>query len=98
MKRARSLLNKAVLVAILVFLFTLALPAFAQEGTTTTVATENIVPAIPVETLPEADNTPQWTYRYLIPTGLVIAGLVIVVTSVKYFTDVVRKRYRIVEE
>ena len=39
-----------------------------------------------------------WTYRYLVPTGLALAVLVAVLTSIRYFTNVVRKRYRIVEE
>lgn len=39
-----------------------------------------------------------WTYRYLIPTGIVLAVLVIVITTIQYFTSVVRKRYRIVKE
>jgi hypothetical protein len=43
---------------------------------------------------PETD----WTYRYMIPTGLIIAVLIVLATAIKYFTDVVRKRYRIVDE
>jgi hypothetical protein len=34
----------------------------------------------------------------MIPTGLALAAIVILATAIKYFTDVVRKRYRIVEE
>ncbi|HLV89441.1 MAG: hypothetical protein J5I28_06840 [Acidimicrobiales bacterium] len=102
MMRARSLMQKAVLVAVLAALFLLALPAMAQEdqGSTTTssVVSENLTPAVPIETPVTPPATPDWTYRYLIPTGLVLAGLVVVVTSIRYFTNVVRKRYRIVEE
>ena len=102
MMRARSLMQKAVLVAVLAALFLLALPALAQEdqGSTTTssVVSENLTPAVPIETPVTPPATPDWTYRYLIPTGLVLAGLVVVVTSIRYFTNVVRKRYRIVEE
>ena len=34
----------------------------------------------------------------MVATGLAIALLVVVITTVQYFTRVVRKRYRIVEE
>ncbi len=59
---------------------------------------EEMEPAVPITT-PEASETQlDWTYRYMIPTGLALAVVVIAVTSVQYFTSVVRKRYRIVEE
>jgi hypothetical protein len=34
----------------------------------------------------------------MVPTGILIALLVAIITSVQYFTRVVRKRYRIVQE
>jgi hypothetical protein len=34
----------------------------------------------------------------MIPTGIVLAVLVILITTIQYFTSVVRKRYRIVKE
>jgi hypothetical protein len=34
----------------------------------------------------------------MIPTALVLAGVIVLITAIRYFTDVVRKRYRIVEE
>jgi hypothetical protein len=80
-----------------------ASPALAQEdtvpadSTTTTVGT-TIEPAVPItvpsQTAPKAD----WTYRYMIPTAIVLAVLIIVVTTIRYFTAVVRKRYRVVRE
>lgn len=63
-----------------------ALPAFAQE------------PAVPIEPPDETAALLDWTYRYLIPTALVLAVVLVVMTTVRYFTNVVRKRYRIVEE
>src|SRR5690554_7151253 len=70
MMRARSLMQKAVLVAVLAALFLLALPAMAQEdqGSTTTssVVSENLTPAVPIETPVTPPATPDWTYRYLI--------------------------------
>lgn len=86
--------------------------AMAQEEgeTTTTVAgtettageapvtTSGLVPALPMEPEDEAAADPDWTYRYLIPTALVLTVLIVLVTSIKYFSDVVRKRYRAVEE
>ena len=86
---------------------TLALSVLAQgdggedtdDGTevTSTTVSSGLTPAVEIET--EAVEAPavDWTYRYLIPTGLALAGIIIVLTAVKYFTDVVRKRYRIVE-
>jgi hypothetical protein len=78
-------------------------PAFAQETTTTvateeTVVTSDVEPAVPVTTVDATEPQLDWTYRYLIPTGIVLAVLVIVVTTIQYFTSVVRKRYRIVKE
>jgi hypothetical protein len=55
-------------------------------------------PAVPIEPEQEAAANPDWTYRYLIPTALVLTVLIVLVTSIKYFSDVVRKRYRVVEE
>ncbi|MGH8949903.1 MAG: hypothetical protein ACRDX9_00615 [Acidimicrobiia bacterium] len=74
-----------------------------EEATSTTVAeepapTSDVEPAVPVTTPETAETLPDWTYRYMIPTGIVLAVLVIVVTSIQYFTRVVRKRYRIVKE
>ena len=55
-------------------------------------------PAVPVTTPPADDTTLDWTYRYMIPLGIVLAGAVVIITSIQYFAQVVRKRYRIVEE
>jgi hypothetical protein len=86
----------------------LAMPVFATEGTEETTppteteetvpVTSDIEPAVPVTT-PAATEAPlDWTYRYMIPTAIVLGVLVVVVTTVQYFTSVVRKRYRIVKE
>jgi hypothetical protein len=75
------------------------------EGTGTTVAGEGggaettapgptLVPAAPVEEPAELPEDVPWTYRYLIPTVLVIGGLAVVVTIIQYFVRVVRARYR----
>jgi hypothetical protein len=66
-------------------------------GSTTTVVSSGLSPAVPIEA-EEVTATPiDWTYRYMIPTGLALAAIIILITAIKYFTDVVRKRYRIVE-
>jgi len=67
-------------------------------GSETTVADTGLVPAVPIESEEEAPVTPDWTYRYLVPTALVLAVLIVLVTSIRYFSDVVRKRYRVIEE
>ncbi|HEY7703741.1 MAG TPA: hypothetical protein VID03_02810 [Acidimicrobiia bacterium] len=87
---------------VVVALLSIPLTALAQEetttttggGTTTTAVT--VVPAVPVTPVAEADSLADWTYRYLVPTGLVLAALVIVVTVILYFRRVVRNRYRVV--
>ncbi len=83
----------ALLVLLGVF-FLAAAPAFAQEDQ----AGGDIAPAVQVEDPPERDELADWTYRYVIPTGLALAAVVMLMTSIRYFTNVVRKRYRIVEE
>ena len=100
MSVARSLRHRTTLVFLAVAFFLLAVPALAQEdgSTTTTAPAANLTPAVPIETPTDTAATLDWTYRFLIPTGLVLAGLVILITSIRYFTNVVRKRYRIIEE
>ncbi len=71
----------------------------AGTGTGTTEATApavTIEPAVPVDTTPVPETNPDWTYRFFIPTLLVLAALVVIVTVIQYFTRVVRNRYRIV--
>jgi hypothetical protein len=79
------------------------IPLAAAAGTTTTTGggettTTAVViePAVPVTEAPEVEEQLDWTYRYFIPTLLVLAALVVVVTVVQYFVMVVRKRYRVV--
>jgi len=99
-------------VATLVVLITahaalMVIPALATDGTeeqtATTVSeepapTSGIEPAVPVTTPEPTEPLPDWTYRYMIPTGIVLAVVVIVMTTIQYFTRVVRRRYRIVKE
>ncbi len=54
-------------------------------------------PAIEAPQPPPAEETLSWTYRFLIPTLLVLAVLVVVFTVVQYFIRVVRTRYRVVQ-
>lgn len=68
----------------------------AGDATTTTIES-GLSPAVSVDGEEAAPAEVDWTYRYMIPTGLVIAAVIILATAIKYFTDVVRKRYRIVE-
>lgn len=87
--------------SLLVSMFALSVSATEEEpppASETTVVTTDIEPVV-VVTTPAADtSTADWTYRYLVPTGLVLVVLVIVMTTIRYFTNVVRKRYRVVEE
>lgn len=95
------------LIAALVASFSLSVLA-ASEGeegadddgaaATTTTIVSGLSPAVPVSEDQAVEPVADWTYRYMIPTGLALAVIVILVTAIKYFTEVVRKRYRIVEE
>lgn len=69
----------------------------AADSTTTTIDS-GLSPAVPVENEEAAEEQAEWTYRYIIPTGLALAAIIVLFTAIKYFTDVVRKRYRIIEE
>jgi hypothetical protein len=101
-RRSRIILGTLALVA---FMTLVAAPALGQEPADTTIPAEgtsapaeSIDPAVPIEPPAETSTTLDWTYRYLIPTALVLAVVVVLMTSIRYFTNVVRKRYRIIEE
>jgi hypothetical protein len=104
MKRFSRFATLIVLLAsYLMFWVTPALGTEGEEPTSTTVAeepapTSGIEPAVQMTTPETTDPLPDWTYRYMIPTGIVLAVLVIVMTTIQYFTRVVRRRYRIVKE
>ena len=106
MKRTGRLAT--LLLAITAILVLFALPGMATEddgaatpepiSEDTETAPSGLEPAVPIPEEGEAEVVADWTYRYLVPTGLAIAVVVILITSIQYFTNVVRKRYRIVEE
>jgi hypothetical protein len=54
-------------------------------------------PAVPIEEAPPADATPEWTFRFLLPTTLALGGLAVVGTTIAYFVRVTKARYRVVE-
>ncbi len=90
----------------LLLVFSLPVLAASEEGeeppadssTTTVAPSSGLDPAVEVTDEEPITGDADWTYRYLVPTGLLLAVLVAVFTSIRYFTNVVRKRYRIVEE
>jgi hypothetical protein len=103
MKRLSRVLAIAILVGALFSITAAALATEGTEETATTIAEETVAtvdfePAVPVTTPDAVEPLPDWTYRYMVPTGILIALLVAIITSVQYFTRVVRKRYRIVQE
>ena len=66
-----------------------------QQGT----MSENLpVPAIVIEEPPEQIEDVAWTYRFLIPTTVAIATLVILGNVIQYFRQVTRKRYKVIEK
>lgn len=92
------ILSLALIVGVL--MLTVAVPVLGQdEGSSNAPASDSgLTPAVELEPEAEAEVLPDWTYRYMIPAGLVLAAVVILLTSIRYFTNVVRKRYRIVQE
>ena len=88
---------------LLLFLLLLAPAALAQEEEPAEPASEQEVvvdvpePAVEVVEEAPAEEEQAWTFRYLIPTSLVIAVLVVVGSIVAYFLKVVRTRYRLIQ-
>ncbi len=102
----KALSRLAALLLVITALLTIAATALATDSpdeTATTVAEEpaptvDFEPAVPITTPTATEPLPDWTYRYMVPTAIALAVLVVVITCVQYFTRVVRRRYRIVEE
>ena len=46
----------------------------------------------------EVEEDADWTYRFLIPTSVAIAVLVIIGNVIQYFRQVTRKRYKVIEK
>ena len=55
------------------------------------------IPAIVIEEEVEESEDPAWTYKFLIPTSVAIATLVVLGNVVQYFRQVTRKRYKVKE-
>ena len=55
-------------------------------------------PAIVIEKEIEVPEDPQWTYKFLIPTSVAIATLVIIGNIVQYFRQVTKKRYKVIKK
>lgn len=68
----------------------------AADSTTTTIDS-GLSPAVSVDNDEPAPPQDDWTYRYIVPTGIALAAIIVLFTAIKYFTDVVRKRYRTLE-
>ena len=79
-------MKKFVLILGLLILFSPAAIAIADDHTEGEVPT----PAIVVDVA--------WTYRFLIPTTVAIATLVILGNVIQYFRQVTRKRYKVIEK
>ncbi|MDP8958683.1 MAG: hypothetical protein M3N51_05660 [Actinomycetota bacterium] len=65
-----------------------------EETGTTAPARQPAVTTIPQEEVPPEDA---WTYRYLVPTALVLGVVTSLAIIVAYFLKVTRSRYRVVE-
>ncbi len=82
--------RRIVFLAILAALLSIALAPFA-------VAQEEGNPAVVIEQEAPSDDVPAWTYRYLVPAGLLLVVLLVAATTVQYFVKVVRARYRVIQ-
>ena len=98
MDRLRRLSAITIILGLVFVVF--VVPAVAQDdsGDEPVQISSDSEPAVTVTTPPASDASLDWTYRYMIPTALAIAVVVILITSIQYFMQVVRKRYRTVEE
>ena len=56
------------------------------------------IPAIVIEEEVDVPEDPQWTYKFLIPTSVAIATLVIIGNIVQYFRQVTKKRYKVIKK
>lgn len=77
-------------------------PATDTTVTETTAAPQqsgagNVVPAVSIPPESSDQSIDDWTYRFLIPTLLALAVIVVIATTIQYFMRVVRKRYKVVE-
>ena len=99
---SRIALLVAVLAIVSLPLVAMAAEDEGDEGATTQTSVapvdSGLSPAVVIEDPEEAAALQDWTYRYMVPAGLVIAAVIVLMVSIKYFTDVVRRRYRIAEE
>jgi phosphatidylglycerophosphate synthase len=96
-----------VLLALAAALVLPATPVVAQEAATTetTVAggatTETTLvyktPAVSLVETPPEEVVQPWTIRYLVPTTIAIAAILVILTVIQYFLKVVRTRYKTVE-
>ncbi|HLU31179.1 MAG TPA: hypothetical protein VK088_05420 [Acidimicrobiia bacterium] len=99
-----------VLSACAVVVFTLPVLATEEPVTDSTVTETTVagdsgvsspgagaVPAVTVPPTADDEVTADWTYRFLIPTLLALAVVVVVATTIQYFMRVVRNRYKVVE-
>ena len=87
-------MKKFLLILGLLILFSPASIVIADDHTEEEVPT----PAIVVEEPPEQIEDVAWTYRFLIPTTVAIATLVILGNVIQYFRQVTRKRYKVIEK
>ena len=85
-------MKKFLLILGLLILFSPAGIVIADDHTEGEVPT----PAIVVEEPPEQIEDVAWTYRFLIPTTVAIATLVILGNVIQYFRQVTRKRYKVI--
>ncbi len=85
------------LVGLLVISAALPLVAAEDEPAPADPVETDYEPAVIFEPAADGEIEPDWTTKFLVPTGLLIAAIALLSTVVMYFVRVVRTRYKVVE-
>ena len=75
----------------------LAQEAGGGEGGATEAPAQAPEPAIAVPEDAPQEPDPEWSYRFLVPTALVLGTVAVVGAIIMYFVRVTRNRYRVIK-
>lgn len=74
-----------------------ALAQEAEDGGATEAPAQAPEPAIAVPEDAPQEPDPEWSYRFLVPTALVLGTVAVVGAIIMYFVRVTRNRYRVIK-
>lgn len=75
----------------------LAQEAGGGDGGATEAPAQAPEPAIAVPEDAPQEPDPEWSYRFLVPTALVLGTVAVVGAIIMYFVRVTRNRYRVIK-